>query len=83
MRLQPLPGAPHRPAPAQTRARARRAAGAVAVIVAQATNLGLATMATASGIPYVHLLRVQGWYFRQDTLREAIATSSATTAACR
>ena len=26
-----------------------------AVIVAQATNLGLATMATASGIAYVHL----------------------------
>jgi TnpA family transposase len=44
-----------------------------AVIVAEATNLGLATMATASGIPYGHLLRVRDWYFREDTLREAIS----------
>ena len=43
------------------------------MIVAEATNLGLATMATASGIPYGHLLRVRDWYFREDTLREAIS----------
>ena len=37
-----------------------------AVIVAEATNLGLATMATASGIPYGHLLRVRALCARSE-----------------
>jgi len=43
-----------------------------AVLVAEATNLGLATMATASGIPLSQLTRVYDWYFREETLRPAI-----------
>jgi len=43
----------------------------LAVIVAQATNLGLARMADASGIGYDTLLWTQEWYVREDTLRAA------------
>ena len=32
-----------------------------AVLVAEATNIGLATMSRASGIPYVQLVRVHDW----------------------
>jgi len=46
----------------------------VAVLVAEATNLGLATMARASGIPVGQLTRVYDWYFREETLRQAITT---------
>ena len=53
-----------------------------AVLVAEATNLGLATMARASGIPYGQLLRVHESCFGEDALREAIAPLSATTGAC-
>jgi len=45
-----------------------------AVLVAEATNLGLATMARASGIPKGQLTRVYDWYFREETLRQAITT---------
>ncbi len=45
-----------------------------AVLVAEATNLGLASMARASGIPYGQLLRVHESCFGEDALREAIAT---------
>ncbi len=41
-----------------------------AVLVAEATNLGLATMARASGIPYGQLLRVHESCFGEDALRE-------------
>jgi len=44
-----------------------------AVLIAEATNLGLATMARASGIAEAQLARVYDWYFREDTLRQAIA----------
>ena len=44
-----------------------------AVLVAEATNLGLATMARASGIPYGQLLRVHESCFGEDALWEAIA----------
>ena len=44
-----------------------------AVLVAEATNLGLATMARASGIPYGQLLRVHESCFGEDALREAIS----------
>lgn len=45
-----------------------------AVLVAEATNLGLETMARAAGIPYGQLVRVHDWCFRDETLREAIET---------
>jgi len=45
-----------------------------AVLVAEATNLGLTTMARASGIPEAQLTRVYDWYFREETLRQAITT---------
>jgi len=45
-----------------------------AVLVAEATNLGLATMARASGISEAQLTRVYDWYFREETLRQAITT---------
>ncbi len=44
----------------------------LAVLVAEATNLGLATMAHASGIPLHKLEQVYDWYFREETLRAAI-----------
>jgi len=44
------------------------------VLVAEATNLGLTTMARASGIPEAQLTRVYDWYFREETLRQAITT---------
>ncbi len=43
-----------------------------AVLVAEATNLGLATMSRACGIPEGQLTRVADWYVREDTLRAAI-----------
>ena len=43
-----------------------------AVLVAEATNLGLATMATSSGIPLHELESVYDWYFREETLRTAV-----------
>lgn len=43
-----------------------------AVLVAEALNLGLATMAFSSGIPYGQLIRTYDWYFREETLRQAI-----------
>src|SRR5437588_9789047 len=43
-----------------------------AVLVAEATNLGLATMANSSGIPLHELESVYDWYFREETLRAAI-----------
>jgi bifunctional DNase/RNase len=43
-----------------------------AVLVAEATNLGLATMANSSGIPLHELESVYDWYFREETLRMAI-----------
>ncbi len=43
----------------------------LAVLVAQATNLGLARMADASGIAYDTLAWTQEWYVREETLREA------------
>ena len=42
------------------------------VLVAEATNIGLATMARASGIPEGQLRRVYDWYFHEDGLRQAI-----------
>jgi len=44
----------------------------LAVLVAEATNLGLATMAHVSGIPLHKLEQVYDWYFREETLRAAI-----------
>jgi TnpA family transposase/adenosyl cobinamide kinase/adenosyl cobinamide phosphate guanylyltransferase len=44
----------------------------LAVLVAEATNLGLATMANSSGIPLHELEAVYDWYFREETLRAAI-----------
>lgn len=43
----------------------------LAVTVAQATNLGLARMADASGIAYDTLAWTQEWYIREETLRAA------------
>ena len=43
-----------------------------AVLVAEATNLGFATMARAAGLPEAQLARVYDWYFREETLRQAI-----------
>jgi TnpA family transposase/adenosyl cobinamide kinase/adenosyl cobinamide phosphate guanylyltransferase len=43
-----------------------------AVLVAEATNLGLATMANSSGIPLHELEAAYDWYFREETLRTAI-----------
>jgi TnpA family transposase len=45
-----------------------------AVLVAEATNMALATMSRAAGIPYGQLVRVHDWCFREETLRRAIAT---------
>jgi len=45
-----------------------------AVLIAEATNMGLATMARAAGIPEGQLTRVYDWYFREETLRQAITT---------
>jgi Tn3 transposase DDE domain-containing protein len=45
-----------------------------AVLIAEATNIGLATMSRASGIPYGQLVRVHDWCFREETLRQAITT---------
>jgi hypothetical protein len=45
-----------------------------AVLVAEATNIGLATMSRAAGIPYGQLVRVHDWCFREETLRQAITT---------
>lgn len=42
-----------------------------AVLVAEATNLGLPTMAAASGISQSQLARVYDWYVREETLRQA------------
>ena len=42
------------------------------LLVAEATNLGLSTMAHASGIPLHKLEQVYDWYFREETLRAAI-----------
>lgn len=44
----------------------------LAVLVAEATNLGLATMSNSSGIPLHELEAVYDWYFREETLRAAI-----------
>ena len=43
-----------------------------AVLVAEATNLGLATMANSSGIALPELEAVYDWYFREETLRATI-----------
>jgi hypothetical protein len=43
-----------------------------AVLVAEATNLGLAAMARASGLSEAQLTRVYDGYFREETLRQAI-----------
>jgi hypothetical protein len=43
-----------------------------AVLVAEATNIGLATMANSSGIALHELEAVYDWYFREETLRAAI-----------
>jgi TnpA family transposase len=43
-----------------------------AVLVAEAANLGLSTMAHASGLPLHELERVYDWFFREETLRSAI-----------
>jgi TnpA family transposase/adenosyl cobinamide kinase/adenosyl cobinamide phosphate guanylyltransferase len=44
----------------------------LAVLVAEATNLGLSTMANSSGIPLHELEAAYDWYFREETLRTAI-----------
>src|SRR5579883_3443372 len=44
-----------------------------AVLVAEATNLGLSTMAQSSGIALHELERVYDWYLREETLRAAIS----------
>ncbi len=43
-----------------------------AVLVAEATNLGLATMANSSGMALHELEAAYDWYFREETLRAAI-----------
>ncbi|MFI7153487.1 Tn3 family transposase [Nonomuraea sp. NPDC050022] len=43
----------------------------LSVLIANATNLGLARMAEACGIPYDVLRWTQEWYVREETLREA------------
>jgi TnpA family transposase len=43
-----------------------------AVLVAEATNLGLATMANSSGLALHELESTYDWYFREETLRTAI-----------
>lgn len=48
-----------------------------AVLVAEATNIGFAAMAAASGIPYAQLARVYDWYVREETLQDAITLLSA------
>jgi TnpA family transposase len=47
------------------------------VLIAEATNIGLATMSRASGIPVGQLTRVADWYLREDTLRAAITALTA------
>ncbi len=44
----------------------------LAVLVAEATNLGLATMANSSGIALHELESAYDWYFREETLRTTI-----------
>ena len=44
----------------------------LAVLVAEATNLGLATLANSSGIALHELESAYDWYFREETLRTAI-----------
>jgi hypothetical protein len=44
----------------------------LAVLVAEATNLGLATMANSSGMALHELESAYDWYFREETLRTAI-----------
>jgi hypothetical protein len=43
----------------------------LSVLIANATNLGLARMSEACGIPYDVLRWTQEWYVREETLREA------------
>ncbi|MFC4899487.1 Tn3 family transposase [Streptosporangium amethystogenes subsp. fukuiense] len=43
----------------------------LAVLIAMATNLGLARMSEACGVPYDVLAWTMEWYVREDTLREA------------
>ncbi|MFC9975592.1 Tn3 family transposase [Spirillospora sp. NPDC127200] len=43
----------------------------LAVLIAGATNLGLARMAEARGLPYDVLAWTAEWYVREETLREA------------
>jgi hypothetical protein len=50
--------------------------------VAEATNLGLATMAHASGMPLHKLEQVYDWYFREETLRAVLIKSSTTIGPC-
>jgi TnpA family transposase len=45
----------------------------LSVLVAEATNLGLATMANSSGMALHELESAYDWYFREETLRTAIA----------
>ena len=44
----------------------------LAVLVAEATNLGLETMANSSGMALHELEATYDWYFREETLRAAI-----------
>jgi TnpA family transposase len=44
----------------------------LAVLVAEATNLGLETMANSSGMALHELEAAYDWYFREETLRAAI-----------
>jgi TnpA family transposase len=43
----------------------------LAVLIAMATNLGLARMSEACGVPYDVLAWTAEWYVREETLREA------------
>ncbi|MEO7195939.1 MAG: Tn3 family transposase [Pseudonocardiaceae bacterium] len=43
----------------------------LAVLIAMATNLGLARMSAACGVPYDVLAWTAEWYVREETLREA------------
>ncbi|MFI6910051.1 Tn3 family transposase [Nonomuraea sp. NPDC050394] len=43
----------------------------LAVLIAMATNLGLARMSEACGVPYAVLAWTAEWYVREETLREA------------
>ncbi len=44
----------------------------LAALVAEATNIGLTSMAAAAGIPHGQLVRVADWYLREETLQQAI-----------